>query len=173
MTERIFLIGFMGSGKSTIGERLAQRIGWQFIDTDRLIETTCATTISQIFAQQGENAFRAIERAVLAELLQRRHIVVATGGGLACQSDNMAQMNAAGTTIYLKTPAETLFDRLKNQRNERPLLVGKDDDTLRAYIADTLQQREAFYSQAQLTVATADAYPQKRIDLIINYLQRK
>lgn len=78
MTERIFLIGFMGSGKSSIGERLAQRMGWQFVDTDRLIEATHHTTIAQIFAQQGESAFRAIECEVLAQLLPQRHIVVAT-----------------------------------------------------------------------------------------------
>lgn len=173
MDDRIFLIGFMGSGKSGTGQRLAQRIGWRFADTDRLVEAKCNATIAQIFAKQGENGFRAIERTVLAELLQQRRIVVATGGGMACQADNMAQMNANGTTVYLKTPVEILYERLKNNRSERPLLAGKTDGELLAYIADTLKRRETFYCQAQLTVETADNRSFAHISQIINYLQQK
>ncbi len=158
MTERIFLIGFMGSGKSSIGERLAQRMDWQFVDTDRLIEATHHTTISQIFAQQGEPAFRAIEREVLAQLLQQRHIVVATGGGMACRQENIEKMNATGTTIYLQASAENLAIWLKPERQNRPLIANQSDDQLHQYIAKTLLQREKFYQQATFTIRVDQNY---------------
>lgn len=158
MTERIFLIGFMGSGKSSIGERLAQRMGWQFVDTDRLIEATHHTTIAQIFAQQGESAFRAIECEVLAQLLPQRHIVVATGGGMACKQENIDKMNAAGTTIYLQASAENLAIWLKSERQNRPLIAQQSDEQLLPYIVQTLSQREKFYQQATFTVRVDQNY---------------
>ncbi len=158
MTERIFLIGFMGSGKSSIGERLAQRMGWQFVDTDRLIEATHHTTIAQIFAQQGENAFRAIECEVLAQLLQQRHIVVATGGGMACKQENIEKMNAAGTTIYLQASAENLANWLKSERQNRPLIAQQSEEQLLPYIVQTLSQREKFYQQATFTICVDQNY---------------
>ncbi len=158
MTERIFLIGFMGSGKSSIGERLAQRMGWQFVDTDRLIEATHHTTIAQIFAQQGENAFRAIECEVLAQLLQQRHIVVATGGGMACKQENIEKMNAAGTTIYLQASSENLANWLKSERQNRPLIAQQSEEQLLPYIVQTLSQREKFYQQATFTICVDQNY---------------
>lgn len=158
MTERIFLIGFMGSGKSSIGERLAQRMGWQFVDTDRLIEATHHTTIAQIFAQQGESAFRAIECEVLAQLLPQRHIVVATGGGMACKQENIDKMNAAGTTVYLQASAENLAIWLKSERQNRPLIAKQSDEQLLPYIVQTLSQREKFYQQATFTIRVDQNY---------------
>ncbi len=158
MTEQIFLIGFMGSGKSSIGERLAQRMGWQFVDTDRLIEATHHTTIAQIFAQQGENAFRAIECEVLAQLLQQRHIVVATGGGMACKQENIEKMNAAGTTIYLQASAENLANWLKSERQNRPLIAQQSEEQLLPYIVQALSQREKFYQQATFTICVDQNY---------------
>ncbi len=158
MTERIFLIGFMGSGKSSIGERLAQRMGWQFVDTDRLIEATHHTTIAQIFAQQGESAFRAIECEVLVQLLPQRHIVVATGGGMACKQENIDKMNAAGTTVYLQASAENLANWLKPERKNRPLIAQQREEQLYQYIVQTLSQREKFYQQATFTIRVDQNY---------------
>ncbi len=158
MTERIFLIGFMGSGKSSIGERLAQRMGWQFVDTDRLIEATHHTTIAQIFAQQGESAFRAIECEVLAQLLPQRHIVVATVGGMACRQENIDKMNAAGTTVYLQASAENLANWLKPERKNRPLIAQQREEQLYQYIVQTLSQREKFYQQATFTIRVDQNY---------------
>ncbi len=158
MTERIFLIGFMGSGKSSIGERLAQRMGWQFVDTDRLIEATHHITIAQIFAQQGESAFRAIECEVLAQLLPQRHIVVATGGGMACKQENIEKMNAAGTTIYLQASSENLANWLKSERQNRPLIAQQSEEQLYQYIVQTLSQREKFYQQATFTICVDQNY---------------
>lgn len=158
MTERIFLIGFMGSGKSSIGERLAQRMGWQFVDTDRLIEATHHTTIAQIFVQQGESAFRAIECEVLAQLLPQRRIVVATGGGMACKQENIEKMNAAGTTVYLQASAENLANWLKPERKNRPLIAQQSEEQLLPYIVQTLSQREKFYQQATFTICVDQNY---------------
>lgn len=158
MTERIFLIGFMGSGKSSIGERLAQRMGWQFVDTDRFIEATHHTTIAQIFAQQGESAFRAIECEVLAQLLPQRRIVVATGGGMACKQENIEKMNAAGTTVYLQASAENLANWLKPERKNRPLIAQQSEEQLLPYIVQTLSQREKFYQQATFTICVDQNY---------------
>lgn len=172
MTERIFLIGFMGSGKSSIGERLAQRMGWQFVDTDRLIEATHHTTIAQIFAQQGESAFRAIECEVLAQLLPQRHIVVATGGGMACKQENIDKMNAAGTTIYLQASAENLAIWLKSERQNRPLIAQQSEEQLYQYIVQTLSQREKFYQQATFTICVDQNYTtdNEMVDRIIELL---
>lgn len=172
MTERIFLIGFMGSGKSSIGERLAQRMGWQFVDTDRLIEATHHTTIAQIFAQQGESAFRAIEREVLAQLLPQRHIVVATGGGMACKQENIDKMNAAGTTVYLQASAENLAIWLKSERQNRPLIAQQSEEQLYQYIVQTLSQREKFYQQATFTIRVDQNYTtdNEMVGRIVNLL---
>ena len=172
MTERIFLIGFMGSDKSSIGERLAQRMGWQFVDTDRLIEATHHTTIAQIFAQQGESAFRAIEREVLAQLLPQRHIVVATGGGMACKQENIDKMNAAGTTVYLQASAENLAIWLKSERQNRPLIAQQSEEQLYQYIVQTLSQREKFYQQATFTIRVDQNYTtdNEMVGRIVNLL---
>lgn len=173
MNEPIFLIGFMGCGKSTTGRRLAHRLGWHFVDTDRLIEEKCGTTIAQIFAQQGEEKFRTAEQSVLTELLRQQRIVVATGGGMPCTHETIAAMNAAGITIYLKTAPEILYLRLQTKHDKRPLIAKKNNEELRSYITETLKQRETFYAQAQLTVTPANDHRFEHINQIINYLYAK
>ncbi|MFN4254967.1 MAG: shikimate kinase [Saprospiraceae bacterium] len=149
---RYFLIGFMGSGKTTLGRAWAARLAVPFVDLDAQIETAEGRKIPQIFAEAGEAAFREIERKHLRDTSRHADAVVATGGGTPCFFDNMDWMNESGTTIYLQVPPQTLFERLKKEAAGRPLLTGLGSESLLRVIAETLEKREGFYAQAQFTV---------------------
>jgi shikimate kinase len=151
---RIFLIGFMGSGKTTIGRRLAERIGFDFVDTDRFIEMQQGLTISEIFARHGDAAFREMERNLLLELQNLDYAVLSTGGGLPCYGDNMDMMLASGKVLYLRTSPQALTHRLFYSRTERPLITGKTEKELQQYIVEKLSEREPFYLRAHITVQT-------------------
>jgi shikimate kinase len=152
MNTRIFLIGFMGSGKSTLGLKLANLIGYHFIDMDHLIEETAEMSVPEIFSEHGEEVFRKWEHDILRELCLQEKLVIATGGGAPCHSQLMDIMNAFGTTIYIHMPPEALKDRLINSRTERPLIKGKSEPELLDYITALLEKREKFYSRAELIV---------------------
>jgi shikimate kinase len=148
--KRIFLVGFMGSGKSTLGRRLKTELGWDFIDLDDYFEMRYQTTIKQYFADFGEQAFREAERKMLAEVSTKEKMIIATGGGSSCYFDNMQVMNNNGLTIYIKLSVETLAGRLSGPKQVRPLVAGKSGDELKAFINDKLREREPFYNQAQV-----------------------
>lgn len=148
MTRHIFLIGFMGSGKTHWGKVLAERLGCAFLDLDAYIENNEGKTIPEIFADSGEDGFRILERENLHRLAALPPAVVATGGGTPCFFNNMRWMKRHGVTIYLKTSPEILFERLKNERAQRPLLKDLDDEALRAFIRERLETREHFYRYA-------------------------
>lgn len=156
MTRHIFLIGFMGSGKTHWGRILAEKLGAPFLDLDEFIEENEGKTVAEIFAESGENGFRILERENLLRLAALPPTLVATGGGTPCFFDNMAWMKQRGTTIYLDTLPEILFERLKNERTKRPLLQNLDDDELKHFIQNRLNEREAFYQQADFTLKNAD-----------------
>lgn len=143
--KRIYLVGFMGSGKSTIGKKLAQRLKWRFIDTDSFIEEQTGLSINSIFETQGEEAFRKKETEVLATFSKEENIIIATGGGLPCHSNNLDTIQKSGLSIYLKVSKDSLFHRLKNAKNDRPLLRNKTDGELQQYIDEKLIEREKFY----------------------------
>ena len=151
---KIFLVGFMGSGKTTIGRRLAEVLGFDFVDTDRFIEMQHNTTVDQIFAQQGETAFRKMENDLLQELQQRDVAVISTGGGMPCHSDNMDIMLAGGKVVYLKTSPQALAHRILHAQNERPLIKGKTETELYQFIVEKLEERETFYNRAHIVVQT-------------------
>lgn len=148
MKSRIFLIGFMGSGKSTLGSKLAPRIGYRFVDMDQLIEETAEMRIPDIFSEHGEKVFRKWEQDILQELCSQEKVVISTGGGSPCHSRMMDLMNAHGTTIYIQLPAVVLRDRLIRSRTERPLIQGKSEAELLEFISSLLEIREKFYLQA-------------------------
>ena len=152
MDTRIFLIGFMGSGKSTQGSRLAQQIGYRFVDMDHLIEETAGMTVPEIFRELGEKVFRKWERDILLEQCKREHLVISTGGGAPCHSDMMDLMNANGSTIYLEMSPTALCDRLIHSRTERPLIKGKSPEELQEFISGLLKEREGYYKRASLIV---------------------
>ena len=113
--KRIFLIGFMGSGKSTLGRRLKTELGWDFIDLDDYFEMRYQTTIKQFFAENGETAFREAERKMVSEVVQKEKTIIATGGGAPCYFDNMQVMNKHGLTIYINYRLTPLANRLSSQ----------------------------------------------------------
>jgi shikimate kinase len=151
MHNRIFLIGFMGSGKSTMGFRLARKMGYTFVDMDHLIEETAEMSIPEIFREHGENIFRKWEHDILLELCEKDQIIISTGGGAPCHGDMMDIMNANGTTVYLKLSPSALKDRLVKSKTQRPLIAGKNEEELLAFIQSKLAEREAHYSRAQYT----------------------
>lgn len=155
--QRIFLIGFMGSGKSSMGRLLARTNGLNFIDLDAYIENKYHLGIADIFAQEGEEGFRLKERTCLHEVAYFENVVIATGGGAPCFFDNMALMNKQGETIYLRLTPEHLAVRLSAARSAvRPLVRNKSGAELLQYITKTLQQREPYYLQATHIVEGTD-----------------
>jgi shikimate kinase len=159
---RIFLIGFMGSGKTTVGRPLAKALGLRFVDMDTQIVDRQRKTVAELFDALGEAGFRQLERETLAELGAQDDVVVATGGGAPCFFDNTTAMNRAGITVYLKVSPEGLAARLRRGRDKRPLLRGKSDAELLAYIRESLAARESFYAQARITV-DCDGYTDAQV----------
>ncbi|MDR2885510.1 MAG: shikimate kinase [Rikenellaceae bacterium] len=164
----IFLIGYMGCGKSTIGRMVAARLGAQFIDMDKQIEQQAGMTVAEIFATRGEAAFRRMETEFLEQPFDPDGItVVATGGGAPCQGDNMAVMNRAGRTIYFKMSPRRLIARLGPGRAKRPLIKDMDDEQLLDFIGRSLAVRGPVYERAHLTIdceGVGDEYIARHIE---------
>jgi shikimate kinase len=158
MPERrlVYIIGFMGSGKSTAGKKLASVLGWTFIDLDRKIEEKAGKTIPQIFSQDGEDHFRTAESDVLKSMGNLSETVVSTGGGTPCHGDNIEFMLETGITIYLKMTPGQLAQRLLNSSGERPLLKNVPDDKLIFFIEEKLAYREKWYSRADFIIDGID-----------------
>lgn len=149
----IFIIGYMGSGKTTFGEKLARELGYGFTDLDREISSIVGCSIVEYFGREGESAFREKERQALVQLLRiEDDMVIATGGGTPCYSDNMDLMNNAGFTVFLDVPVDVLYERLAVERQERPLLKQVPPDKLKDFIWDHLQSRMIYYSKAQFRI---------------------
>ncbi len=150
----LFLVGYMGCGKSTLGRRLARRLGVDFADTDKLVEEREGASAVDVFRYEGEQRFREVEREVLEELIARGgDLVVSTGGGLPVWRDNMARMNEAGTTVYLSRRPEQIAARLSEYgRQKRPRLRGLSDGELVAFMTRDMAERAPFYEQASLHV---------------------
>ena len=151
--KRIFLIGYMGSGKTTVGKLLAAKLGYSFVDMDAHIEEQQFKSVGQIFAERGEDEFRLLEQKCLHEVAQFDDVIISTGGGAPCFFDNMEYMNTHGTTFYLRFTADELADRLATQAAKRPLIATKKGDELRQFIAEGLKKREPFYTRANFSVA--------------------
>lgn len=153
---KIFLIGFMACGKTTIGKWAARRAEIDFIDLDQWIEESEGRTISQIFEEEGEDVFRKIEyHALLRVIALPGDRIISCGGGTPCFFDNMEWINAAGTSIYLRHGVNTLTGRLKNAKADRPLL--KDEKLLKEFVQIGLDTRESFYFQAKIVLFERNA----------------
>ncbi len=148
----IYLVGFMGCGKSTVGRKLANDMGVDFVDLDTAIADEMGMTIGDIFTRYGEAEFRRIESRLLGEIDTIQDTVVATGGGAACFGNNMEVMNGRGVTVYLRLTDTGLFKRLKRGKARRPKIAGMSDDELIEYISRLMGERERFYSMATATV---------------------
>lgn len=167
----IFLIGFMGVGKTTTGKKLANSLSLDFIDTDEMIEKKHSCSVVEYFEKNGELSFRKEEREILLDITKRNNqAIISVGGGLPCFKDNMEIMNQNGTTVYLQRPSKELFQRLLQGRHKRPLIAGMSDDELLAFIASKLEERERFYLLADIIADRDHQEPSKLIELIDNSL---
>ncbi|MDR1610443.1 MAG: shikimate kinase [Candidatus Symbiothrix sp.] len=154
--RKFFLIGYMGSGKTTVGKHLAKKLNLQFIDMDLFIENRYHKNISDIFKEKGESAFREIERKALLEIIDFENVVISTGGGLPCFFDNIDMMNQSGITIYLKVSIEELEKRLRTGKQKRPLIKDKNQGEIKDFIAANLAKREEFYNKATFIFESDD-----------------
>lgn len=166
---RIFLTGFMGSGKSVMGKALAAELGLAFIDLDKAIEAKYGKDIESLFTSDGEQHFRELEQQTLNELLEQDNYVMACGGGTPCFSDNMDQMNEAGVTIYLKLSTDALAERLEGETEKRPLLKGKTGHELWTFVHELLTEREQDYLKAKYKVKAKDLKPSELAEFIRLY----
>ncbi|WP_461448729.1 shikimate kinase [Mucilaginibacter sp.] len=144
----IFFIGFMGCGKTTWSRKLANHLGYTFVDLDHLLEEQLGMTIAEYFSSFGEDAFRKLESEILKQTEFAHNTIISTGGGLPCFFDHMEWMNANGKTVYIKLSPKTLVDRLEKGKAKRPLLADKHGDELLQFITEKLAERESFYLQA-------------------------
>jgi len=147
---RIYLIGFMGCGKSTWGKKLAEKLDYNFIDLDKRIESIEGGTVAEVFKIKGEDYFRKLEADVLHSTVLEKNAVISCGGGTPCYYDNMEWMRNRGKTVYLNLSPENLFGRLRTRKEKRPLIANFDDNQLRDFIFQKLSEREAFYLQADI-----------------------
>ena len=149
---RIILIGYMGAGKTTIGKALSKELGITFYDLDWYIESRMRKTVSEIFAERGEEGFRKIEYNMLHEVAEFEDVIISCGGGTPCFFDNMDYLNQQGQVVYLKAEPEVLYKHLQMAKVERPLLKGKSKEELLTFIKEQLEKREPFYTKARYTL---------------------
>lgn len=160
---RIFLIGFMGSGKTTWGKLIAEKMNLRFYDLDDLSEKRANLKINDIFERKGESFFRKIEAVCLRELHEEDNYVLACGGGTPCFFDNMVLMNSMGVTIWMNTPRQVMATRLLEEASNRPLIRGMSPAKLQEFIDDMLEERLQYYSQAQIVVDPTVTTPEELI----------
>jgi shikimate kinase len=172
--ERIYLTGFMGSGKSTIGPILANTIGYEFVDVDRTIEERAGLSVTAIFKEKGEMFFRALEQKVINELSARSHIVISLGGGTITEPSVFRTVTTTGIIVYLKAAPNELFKRLRNKMDRPVLMDGEGNrfktDDLRERIQNLYVARQPLYENADITVVTEDQPVGKTVDLIVKKL---
>ena len=168
----IFLVGYAGSGKSSLGKRLARRMGLRFVDTDNVVEQRVGAPIADIFHYEGEEYFRIEERrAVEALANEGMDHIIATGGGLPTWRDNMEWMLRSGVTIYLRRTPEQILSRLSAYgREKRPMFRGKSDEELLEFMHQQMAEREKYYSQAHITVDCTTLSDDQVVEYIVNKL---
>ena len=170
MKDNVILTGFMGTGKTSLGKLLATKLGRPFIDIDKKIETEQKLSIPKIFEQFGEEHFRALEKAAVKELSERRGLVIATGGGTIKDEENLLLLKNSGVMICLTTEPEEIYNRTA-RRGERPVLDGGGDERLET-IKKLLAERKKFYDHADYQIDTTDWSPIQIIDDICRYLRQ-
>lgn len=171
--KRVFLIGYMGSGKTTVGKRLATSLSLSFIDLDDFIQNKYRKTISELFAEIGEEEFRKIESRALREVSEIEDVVISTGGGAPCFFDNMKIMNNAGITLYIEAEPEELAARLLASKMVRPLIAGKSEDELIPFIRKHLSQRERYYKNAHIIYHTDNMITKEDINLTVEGIEEQ
>jgi shikimate kinase len=169
-SRNIIIVGFMGTGKSTVSRLLSERLGWQSLDTDDEIENMAGRTIKQIFSDEGELAFRDMESRVLSDVLGRSGQVVATGGGAVLREANRRTMLSGGWVVALTANKQSLIQRVTSSAaaGTRPLLAGDAEERVNAL----LESRRHAYDFAQVTVDTSDRTPSEIADLLMRWIPK-
>ncbi len=162
--KNIILIGFMGSGKTEVGKRLAERLGYQFVDTDNIIEKKTGKSIGDIFREHGEGYFRGLEAEVVRDLSGLSRHVIATGGGIVINRENILNLKKTGLMVWLNASPETIYNRVRYE-SHRPLLYA--DNPLEE-IKRLIGVREQFYKEADISVETDGLEVEKIVDIIID-----
>ena len=167
--KKIFLIGYMGCGKSSLGRKIAKRADMRFVDMDSLIEEREGASVSDIFHYAGEEYFRTKERDIIEEMATTEDdVVISTGGGVPAWGDNMERMNSIGHTVYLRRTAEQIASRLSpHGRQKRPKLRGLSDEELVAFMRANMAEREPFYSKARYCIDCAAMSDEELIEKIL------
>ena len=169
---RIFLTGYMGAGKTTLGKAFARKMNVPFVDLDWYIEERFHKTVGELFTERGETGFRELERNMLHEVApDLAHADIPYGGGVPCFFDNMEFMNRVGKTVFLDVHPDVLFRRLRIAKQQRPILQGKEDDELKAFIIRALEQRAPFYTQAQYIFNADELEDRWQIETAVQRLQ--
>ena len=168
---RIFLTGYMGAGKTTLGKAFARKMNVPFVDLDWYIEERFHKTVGELFTERGETGFRELERNMLHEVAEFEKLLIFRGGGAPCFFDNMEFMNRVGKTVFLDVHPDVLFRRLRIAKQQRPILQGKEDDELKAFIIRALKQRAPFYTQAQYIFNADELEDRWQIETAVQRLQ--
>ena len=154
--NRIYLVGYMGAGKTTAARRIAQRLGWEVADTDALFEEKYRISVNDFFNKYDEALYRKLESQVLKSTESLENVVVSTGGGTACFFDNMEWMNQHGLTVFMRISPKAAVDRVVHSRHKRPLVEGKSEEELVEFVNRHYAERLPFYEQAAITVKAED-----------------
>ncbi len=162
----IFIVGFMASGKSTFGKKVAKELGYKFIDTDKEIERQEGRSITQIFEENGESYFRKLEMNFLKNVSStEENTVFSTGGGMACNQYRMNRILNSGKTIYLEIDVKSVINRLQNAKQKRPILANLSEVELEKKISSLLDKRKKYYEQAHKTISALHAKKVNGLDL--------
>lgn len=167
----VFLVGFMGSGKSKLGKKLASRLELPFLDLDELIENEENMTISQIFNSKGEAYFRESERTNLFKFYAEKKVLLSLGGGACCNESSWKFLEENGLIIYIKEPSGILYGRLKKEKSKRPLIANLADGELKEYIDQKLEERSIFYERAHFIYEKEKSSLDFLVNQIRNYLR--
>lgn len=169
---RIFLTGYMGAGKTTLGKALAAKLKIPFIDLDWYMEERLHKTVGELFTEKGEDEFRELERLMLHEVADFENVIISTGGGAPCFFDNMQFMNRKGQTVFLNVSPDVLFRRLRVAKQQRPILQNKKDEELKDFIINALKRRERFYNEAQFIFDADELEDRHQIAASVERLQK-
>jgi shikimate kinase len=169
----LFICGFMSAGKTTHGKKLARNIGYHFIDLDQYTEKKFDKSITELFAEVGEDEFRSIESVSLQECIKdNQKTVIALGGGTPCYNSNIDLIKKSGQLIYLKMDAEALLKRVFGIKANRPLLANQDEKDMLPYIEELLEKRAPYYEQSDLTVYHNNLQEDEFKETVLNFIKK-
>lgn len=170
---KIFLLGYMGSGKSTVGKKLAEKLKLNFIDFDDYVESASGKSIPEIFEKDGEEKFRVMEQKYLLEIIKKDNSVISLGGGTPCFHNNIELINKNGISVYIEMTADALAKRLIKAKGKRPLILGMNEVDLKFFIEANMEKRLPYYSRAKHTVKSENQSAEELAEKLIQMLDKK